>query len=637
MKRIVVFGLLGVLALVAGCQTGEETKEVARYAIEDFLGNTNYVGASFSPDKSKVLVSSDATGVYNAYAIPLDGGDPVQLTESTTEAVIVRSYFPADERLLYSSDQGGNELNHLYVRETDGSVTDLTPGDKHTTRFLGWADDDASFFVATNERNPRFFDVYEYAVDDYERTMIFRNDEGYMAQAISPDKRYVVLGKVRTTYDTDLYLHDRETGEMTHLTPHEGDATYSAEEFTLDGSKLLMLTDEDSEFTYLVSHDLASGERKVLVRPEWDVSSAGLSKNGKYLVVRINNDARTEIVVHDAATMAKVDLPELPQAEISSTKISDDEKTIAFYVSSSRSPRDLYVYEIGEAAPRSLTRSMNPNIDVDDMVEAEVVRFNSYDEVEIPGVLYKPHQASPDNRAPALVWVHGGPGGQSRVGYSGLLQYLVNHGYVVYAINNRGSSGYGKTFYMMDDRKHGEADLGDCVASKQMLIDTGYVDPDRIGIIGGSYGGYMVLAALAFTPEEFTVGVDIFGVANWVRTLESIPAWWEAQREALYKELGHPVEDAERLHRISPVFHSGNIVKPLMVLQGANDPRVLQIESDEMVEAARANGAPVEYMIFDDEGHGFRKKKNQERGYRAILDFLDRHLKGETEEAEAAA
>jgi dipeptidyl aminopeptidase/acylaminoacyl peptidase len=637
MKRLVIFGLAAALAVVAGCQTGGEPKEVARYAIEDFLGNTSYIGASFSPDKSKILVSSDETGIYNAFAIPLDGGDPVQLTESTSEAVIVRSYFPDDERLLYSSDQGGNELNHIYVRETDGSVKDLTPGDQHTSRFVGWADDDGSFFVATNERNPKFLDVYEYAVDGYERKMIFRNNDGYMAQAISPDKRYIVLGKVRTTYDSDLYLHDRETGETTHLTPHEGDATYLAEEFTVDGSKLLMLTDEDSEFAYLVAHDLATGEREVLVRPEWDVSSAGLSKNGKYLVVRINNDARTEIVVYDAATMKKIDLPEFPQAVISSVKISDDEESIAFYVSSSRSPRDLYVYEFGGAEPRQLTRSMNANIDVNDMVDAEVVRFTSYDGVEIPGVLYKPHQTGPANKAPALVWVHGGPGGQSRVGYSGLLQYLVNHGYVVYAINNRGSSGYGKTFYMMDDRKHGEADLGDCVASKQMLIDTGYVDPDRIGIIGGSYGGYMVLAALAFTPEEFAVGVDIFGVANWVRTLESIPAWWEAQREALYKELGDPVEDAERLHRISPVFHGGNIVRPLMVLQGANDPRVLQIESDEMVEAARANGALVEYMIFDDEGHGFRKKKNQEQGYRAILDFLNRHLRGETEEAKAAA
>jgi len=218
-------------------------------------------------------------------------------------------------------------------------------------------------------------------------------------------------------------------------------------------------------------------------------------------------------------------------------------------------------------------------------------------------------------------------GGEVRIGYRALVQYLVNSGYVVFAINNRGSSGYGRTFFLMDDRKHGDADLDDCVASKQFLIGQGYVDPDRIGIIGGSYGGYMVLAALAFRPDAFSIGVDLFGVSNWVRTLESIPPWWESMREALYKEMGDPSADREYLHAISPLFHASEIQRPLMVLQGANDPRVLKVESDEIVAAARANGVEVQYIVFDDEGHGFRKKANQRRGYRAIRDFCDLHLK----------
>jgi len=216
------------------------------------------------------------------------------------------------------------------------------------------------------------------------------------------------------------------------------------------------------------------------------------------------------------------------------------------------------------------------------------------------------------------------------VGYSGFTQFLVNHGYAVYSINNRGSSGYGKTFFMMDDRKHGEGDLDDCVWSKKFLAATGYVDPARIGIIGGSYGGYMTLAALTFRPQEFAVGVDIFGVANWVRTLQSIPPYWESQRKALYTELGDPSTDEAYLKKISPLFHASEIRKPLLVLQGANDPRVLKVESDEIVAAAKTNGVPTEYVVFDDEGHGFRKKENQNKGYRAILDFLDQHLKNAT-------
>ncbi|MBA3692650.1 MAG: S9 family peptidase, partial [Acidobacteria bacterium] len=237
-------------------------------------------------------------------------------------------------------------------------------------------------------------------------------------------------------------------------------------------------------------------------------------------------------------------------------------------------------------------------------------------------------QASAQKKAPALVWVHGGPGGQTRTNYSAQMQYLANQGYVILGVNNRGSSGYGKTFYTSDDGKHGREPLWDCVEAKKYLKSLGYVDENKIGIIGGSYGGYMVLAALAFKPEEFAVGVDIFGVSNWVRTLQSIPPYWESFRKSLYKEIGNPETDLPLLKETSPLFHADKIKKPLIVLQGANDPRVIKPESDEIVEAVKKNGGVVEYVVFDNEGHGFTKKANEIRAYKAIADFLDKHLKG---------
>ena len=207
-----------------------------------------------------------------------------------------------------------------------------------------------------------------------------------------------------------------------------------------------------------------------------------------------------------------------------------------------------------------------------------------------------------------------------------MIQHLVNHGYALYQINNRGSSGYGKTFYHLDDLKHGEADLGDVVASRDFLASYDWIDGDRVGIIGGSYGGYMVAAALAFEPEAFEVGINIFGVTNWLRTLESIPPWWGAFRDALYAELGDPATDTDRLTAISPLFHAENIVKPLLVVQGANDPRVLQVESDELVAKVRANDVPVRYVLFEDEGHGFRKRVNRITASEAYLQFLEQHL-----------
>jgi dipeptidyl aminopeptidase/acylaminoacyl peptidase len=310
--------------------------------------------------------------------------------------------------------------------------------------------------------------------------------------------------------------------------------------------------------------------------------------------------------------------------------ISRSEKLIRLSISSPVSPGDLYINTIGEDELIRLTHTLNAEIDENDLVAAEVIRYPSYDGLEIPAILYKPHEATSKNKVPAVLWIHGGPGGQSRLGFSSTIQYLVNHGYVILAVNNRGSSGYGKTFYMLDNQRHGEDDLMDCVKAKDFLATLGYVDMDRVGIMGGSYGGYMTMAALTYHPEEFAVGVNVFGVTNWLRTLRSIPPYWEAFKKQLYDEMGDPnTADSVRLRKISPLFHAENVTKPLMVLQGANDPRVLQVESDEIVEAVRKNGIPVEYVIFEDEGHGFMKKENRIEGYGKVKVFLDTYLKGD--------
>ena len=602
--------------------------QIRQYSIEDFMANTRYTGASWSPDDSKILVSHNRSGIFNVYALPVNGGDEIPLTSSTTDAFFAVSYFNDDERFIYRADQGGNELAHLYVNELDGSVVDLTPGENLVASFSGWSDDYQSFYVTTNERDQRYFDLYQYQVaDGYPRELIFENNENLFTGNISNNGRYLTLIEVLTTSNTNIYIQDLESGERTLVTPHEGNVASSSNTFSPDDSSLYYTTDEGGEYQQLMRFDLASGEKEQVVDTDWDVVFAYFSREDNYLVVGINAEARTELRMYDAASMTPVTLPDMAGANVTSVYFSHGDTDIALYASTSRSPGDLYVQSLGSAEePQQLTRSLNETIDPDDLVDAEVVYFASYDGLQIPGLLYKPHQANSDNPAPALVLVHGGPGGQTRIGFSDMVQYFVNHGYVVYGINNRGSSGYGKTFNMLDDRQHGEADLGDVVASKQMLIDTGYVDPDKVGIIGGSYGGYMTVAAMAFEPDVFDVGVDIFGVTNWVRTLESIPPWWEAQRDALYTELGDPATDLERLERISPLFHAENIINPMIVLQGANDPRVLQIESDEIVQAMRNNDVVVEYIVFPDEGHGFRSRRNEAVGYKAILDFLNTYL-----------
>jgi dipeptidyl aminopeptidase/acylaminoacyl peptidase len=606
-----------------------------QYTIEQFMATVSLSGASFSADEKRILYSSNETGIFNVYSAPVAGGPATPVTRSTTDTTVAVSYFPNDDRVLYTHDQGGNELHHLYVLGPDGQEKDLTPGAKLKAAFQGWSPSGDAFWVTTNERDARFFDLYRYDAKSYERTMAYKDETGYQLGAISGDGRYLALAKPVTTAENEMYLWDVQAKEMKPL--HQGKATYSPEDFDPQSRTLYYLSNDGGEFTRVRRYDIASGRHEDVEKADWDVMYTYFSRGGRYRVTALNDDGRTVIKLYDARTNAPVQLPDLPAGDITSVSISKSDARMAFYLSGDRSPSNLYVHEFGGREARRLTDTLNKEIDPADLVEAQVVRFKSFDGMVIPSIFYKPHQATASAKAPALVYVHGGPGGQTRKGYSALIQYLVNHGYVVLGINNRGSSGYGKTFYVSDDRKHGKEPLWDCVEGKKYLASLPYVDKDRIGIIGGSYGGYMVLAALAYQPDEFAVGVDIFGVANWVRTLESIPPYWESQRLALYTEIGDPVKDLAMLREVSPLFHADKIRKPLFVVQGANDPRVIQPESDDIVAAVKKNGVPVEYVVFPDEGHGFSKRKNTIEAYGKIRAFLDKYLKGAPVPAGAAS
>ena len=629
LKRFSLVFLTLLLSCVRGrCAAEEACAPVKEYTIEQFMNTVRIGGSSFSSDDKSILFHNNKTGIFNVYSVPVTGGAATQLTSSTKESTYAVSYFPNDARFIYTYDRGGNENNHLYLRELDGTERDLTPGEKVKANFLGWSHDRKSFFFSTNERDARFFDIYEMPIDSLKPSLIYKDETGFDFGDISNDKKYIAFEKSGgSPADSDVYLYNTATKELKNITAHSGDVANSAQTFDVQSKYLYYLSDAGGEFRYVARYDLATGKTEVVEKAPWDVFYTYFSHNGKYRVTAVNEDARTKIKIYDTATGKLVALPQLPNADITGVNISRSEKLMAFYLNGDRSPSNLYVYDFATKKATKLTDSLNPEINPADLVDSQVIRYKSFDGLEIPSILYKPKHASPQNKVPALVLVHGGPGGQTRVGYSALTQYLVNHGYVVLGANNRGSSGYGKTFFAADDGKHGREPLWDIVESKKYLASLGYVDERKIGIIGGSYGGYMVLAALAFKPEEFAVGVDIFGVSNWVRTLQSIPPYWESFRKSLYKELGDPSKDLENLRAISPLFHAEKIVKPLIVLQGANDPRVIKPESDEIVESIKKRNGVVEYVLFDNEGHGFTKKANEIRAYKSILDFLDRYLK----------
>ena len=628
-------------------------RTVARHDAATFYGTTTFRGSSFSADGKRLLFTSDASGVFNAYTLELEGAgirhgaEPVQITRSTSDAITTVGWFPADGRFLYMKDRGGNELDHLFVQLESGEALDLTPGEKLKTRFLRWGSDEGSFFVLTNERDPNAFDLYRYrfgapgatpveaaAKDEiapgFTRALLYKNTDGYQIGDVSPTGELVALRKNHDNADSDVHIartQGASTGpELVHVTPHEGKVANGIAEFSPDGKRLYYTSNEDGEFDRVYSYDVATGERALAHAADWDVSSYGFSEDGRRLVVAVNADARTLLTVFDAASGQEIPLPKLPDGDITGVAFERGGDRMSFYVNGDTSPSNLHVIDLSSGSHAQLTQALAAAIAPSDLVESANVRYKSFDGLAIPALLYRPHEASPENRVPALVYCHGGPGGQCREGYNPIIQHLVNHGYAVLAINNRGSSGYGKTFFHLDDKAHGDVDLKDCVYGRRYLESLDWVDGTRVGIIGGSYGGYLVCAALAFEPDAFDVGIDIFGVTNWLRTLTSIPPWWTEFRDSLYAEIGDPVADKERLESRSPLLHAANIRKPILVIQGKNDPRVLEAESREIAAAIEKKGVPVEFIEFPDEGHGFRSKVNRIRASDAYVAFLERHL-----------
>lgn len=620
---------LWILGSCSSDHAQKTPKEVKQYSIEQFMDNETIFGSSFSHDYSKILLGSNISGTYDAYTIPVEGGEKTALTNSPSTIRPI-SFFPEDDRILYTSDNDGDEIYHLFLRNEDGSVVDLTPKEGARASFYGWAYDYKSFFYGSNARNPQFTDVYEMEIEGFESSMLYQNDEAYNFGGISNDKRYLVLTKSINTNDSDMFLYDLSAKEIKKIS--EEQAAYQPADFSTNSKELYYTTDKGAEFSYLKKYDITTGKHSDVLKKDWDIAYAYFSRSGKYQIVGINADGKNELSILNTESNKQLDFPVIAGADITSVNISKNEELMTFYAGSSRSSSNLYLYRLSDGSFQQMTNTLNPAIHPDDLVEAEVVRYPSFDGLDIPAIYYKPKNASPDNKVPALVWVHGGPGGQSRVGYRPRIQYLVNQGYAILMVNNRGSSGYGKTFYQLDDLNHGENDLQDCIEGKNYLASLPYIDKDKIGIIGGSYGGYMVMRAMTHTPEAFKVGVNIFGVTNWIRTLRSIPPWWESFKDALYLELGDPYSaDSTRLYDISPLFHADQVKNPVMVLQGSKDPRVLQVESDEMVAEIEKNGVPVEYVLFEDEGHGFVKKENQIESNQRILEFCNKYLKNTPE------
>lgn len=596
----------------------------ANYSIEQYLNIRSAYAPTFSPDGTRLAFLTNITGVPQVWSVAVDGGWPDQLTFAT-ERVSALAYSPRSPRLAFTMDSGGNEREQIYLLSEDGSQVIALTDEPEVFHHLGrWSPDGRLLAFSSNGRQANFFDIYvQETTPPYDRRQVLVGENIHRPGPWSPDGRLLVVERQRGMFDNDLLLLDIASGEARHITPHEGEAYYGSVHFAPDGQGLYLVTSQGRDFQAPAYLDLASGQMQILADVPWDIELAALCPHGRHLAYTVNAGGWSQLVVQDLSAGTDVPLPPLPRGVVESMCWSPMGDRLACDVHGPDKPLDVWTLSVDAGQVQRVTHSSPAGIGAHTFVEPRLVHYPSFDDLDIPAWLYLPRGGTPGKQTPVVVYVHGGPESQTRPGFSAVYQYFLHRGYAILAPNVRGSTGYGKTWSHLDDVRRRLDAVSDLEYGARWLQESGYVDPRRIAVVGASYGGFMVLSTLARQPELWAAGVDIMGIANFETFLLNTAPWRRRLREVEYGSLEH---DLDFLREISPLYHAHRIQAPLMVIHGANDPRVPVGEAEQIVGAVRRRGLPVEYLRFEDEGHGLVKLPNRVRAYSAVGDFLDRHL-----------
>lgn len=597
-----------------------------KYRFEQFTATRLYglANLAYSPDGKQILNVNNTTGQFNLWSIPSGGGFPTQLTAFTDNTLRGVAWTRDGKSIVFAADQNGDEQHQIYQIGANGGWPEALTNNlecQYTLAGEAFSPDGQWLAYSGNDQNPANMDVIlrNMATGEIKRPM--PAGALYFPATWSSDSRYLTVVDVRSNTDQSVLLLDLQSGQFTEVTPHEGEVIYQAGPWAPDGSGFFVATNEGREFTGLSFYRLSTGKREWFATPNYDIDNMTVSKSG-IVVWDVNDNGRSRLEGRDLKSGVSLKLPELPLGVVVLMDISPDGERLALVYVSPREASNLFEFNLKTGEFKRLGQSMLGGIDPNDLVEPELIEYPTHDGRNIPAWLYRPQGVG---RFPVVLSIHGGPEAQERPGYNynGLYQYLVNRGFGVLAPNIRGSTGYGIGYQKLIHRDWGGAELGDIEHAATYLRSLDWVDSNRIAVFGGSFGGFATLSAVTRLPEYWAAGVDLVGPANLITFVDAVPPFW---KRFMKKWVGDAVEDREWLIERSPITYVDNIRAPMLVIQGAKDPRVVKAESDQMVERIRANGKHVEYYVDEEEGHGATRRANMLTWYTKVVHFLEEQL-----------
>ncbi len=578
---------------------------------------------AISPDNTALAFIADlGAGTYSAWTLPLNKpGKPSPALGVDGAALRSLSWSKRGD-LIGAADRGGTELHQLYVARSDERVEKLSWSEgERVQRLLSWnatSPDGKRVAFSSNARQPTDMDIVVEDVETATERAMVTGPAWHVAGGWSPDGRALLVMKVTANTDQDLYIVDADSGTMRDITSHEGDVSNVPAGWLADGRPLGM-TDAGREHLYLAAYDATTGKREVIDAPEWDVELAASSADGRAQIWSVNADGYSTLRwQRDGKRGGERKLEGVCDDLI----ISADGSLAAYHRTSATDAPQLWVLDLATGNARMVFETAR-TVTASDLVEPELIRIKAADG-DIPCFVFRPRNAS--GRTPAVLYPHGGPEGQSRPGFTdraAYLQSIVDRGITLVVPNIHGSTGYGLSWQKAIHRDWGGIDARDLRAVTDWMATDTRIDPKRLAVYGGSYGGFATLLCVTTMPDRWKCAVDVFGVANLVTMIEHAQPNW---RRFLKLWIGDLETDRAKLVERSPITHMDKVRCPMLVVQGTNDPRVPKEESDQVVERLRARGVPVEYMVFEDEGHGFTKRANSDKAHKRIVDFLTEQL-----------